>query len=86
MSEQGDNNSTAKLNSFFWFLKKVCADYQLNKQEDDDYTKLNAPNLARMASYHWSHMTDLEKAPYRQAAVLQQMPKIEKLESPSYIR
>jgi hypothetical protein len=85
MSEQGDNTITTKLNSFFWFLKKICADYQQNKIEDQDYTKMNAPKLAQMASYHWSHMTDLEKAPYRRAAALHQMPKIEKQEPPSYI-
>lgn len=86
MSDQVDTTPTSKLNSFFWYLKKVCADYQLNKQEDPYQTKLNAPNLARMASYHWSHMTDLEKEPYRRAAILQQMPEIIKQESPSYIR
>jgi hypothetical protein len=74
-----------KANSFIWFLKKVCIDYQLNKQEDPDTTKLNASKLARMAAYHWSHMSDIEKEPYRRAAVLQAMPKLERCETPSYI-
>lgn len=77
--------SNSKLNSFIWYMKKVCADYQLNKQEDEDFTKLNAPKLAKMASYHWSHMTDLEKAPYRLAANLNAMPEMPKYEKPSYI-
>lgn len=72
-----------KLNSFFWFMKKICNDYQLNKL-DGDFTKLNAPNLARMASYHWSHMSDIEKEPYRIAAVSGKMPQVKKCES-SYI-
>ena len=73
-----------KLNSFFWFMKKICNDYQLNKL-DGDFTKLNAPNLARMASYHWSHMSDIEKEPYRIAANLGKMPQVERCESSNYI-
>lgn len=81
--------SERKPNSFIWFMKKICADYQLNKADDDDYTRLNAANLARMASYHWSHMTDIEKEPYRRAALLQAMPETsqhQNCKTLSYIR
>lgn len=60
-------------NSFIWYLKKVCRDYQFMKSEDENYTKLNAPKLAEMAAYHWSHMSDDEKRPYVEAAMINQM-------------
>ncbi|KAG5676527.1 hypothetical protein PVAND_006355 [Polypedilum vanderplanki] len=75
-----------KINSFIWFLKKVCADYQFMKQEDEDYIKLSAPKLAEMASYHWSHMSDLEKQPYIDAAKRNQQPKIEMDKNSSFDR
>lgn len=72
------------MNSFFWFYKKICKEYQLNK-EDEYYTKMNGPSLAKMAAYHWSHMTDLEKEPYRRASILDAMQEEKRCESPSYI-
>jgi hypothetical protein len=73
------------LNSFIWFLKKVCQDYQFMKSEDENYTKLSAPKLAEMASYHWSHMSDVEKKPYVEAAKRNQMEKITKSDI-SYVK
>lgn len=72
-------------NSFIWFLKKICQDYQLMKSKDENYTKLSAPKLAEMASYHWSHMSDAEKQPYVKAATKNQMGKITKSDI-SYIK
>jgi len=74
-----------QLNSFIWFLKKVCQDYQFMKSEDENYTKLSAPKLAEMASYHWSHMSDLEKQPYVEAAKRHQMGGITKSDI-SYVK
>ena len=68
--------SQKPLNSFIWFHKKVCKDYQFMKSEDENYTKLSAPKLAEMSSYHWSHMSDLEKQPYLEAAKRNQIGKI----------
>lgn len=65
-------------------MKKICLDYQLNKL-DGEYTKLDATHLARMASYHWHHMTDIEKEPYRRAAILGKMPEVKRCESPRYV-
>ena len=60
--------STKLPNSFIFFLKKVCQDYQQIKSENENYTKLNAPKLAEIASYHWSHMSDNERQPFVDAA------------------
>lgn len=62
------SSSPKSPNSFILFLKKVCQDYQFMKSEDENYTKLVAPKLAQMASYHWSHMSDDEKRPYVEAS------------------
>jgi hypothetical protein len=74
-------------NSFILFLKKVCADYQENKREDEGFTRLNAPKLAEMAAYHWSHMTDIEKRPYFEAARANQNPRVDRDENcASYVK
>ena len=79
--------STQKpINSFIWFFKKVCQDYQFIKSEDENYTKLSGPKLAEMASYHWNHMSDVEKQPYVEAVKKNQVEEIVEKSEISYVK
>jgi hypothetical protein len=59
----------------------------MKRQNEENFTKLNAPKLAEMAAYHWSHMSDIERAPYVRAAERDEMEKLlENQNSPSYVK